>query len=150
MGSDMLGRASMGPDMAMDFQDHTLDDYQLDDIPGGIDMDMRGKSLSPLSRLSTPGADGQLLDDGDETYADASCPIATFDVRPMTQTQGTERENDGVDTEGKGYSKNTVKALGIIRHELKPADGDDDEEKVLSYRQMADKVCSPPYTVWLA
>lgn len=153
VGSDVLGRGSVGPDMGLDFADQSgaLDDYQLDvpEFDVGMDLDGRGKTPgTDRSRMSTPAADGGLLDDGEETYADATCPIAMFDSRPQTQTQtqtqGTEREAEAepADTEGKGYSKNTVKALAVIRRDLKPVDGDDVEEKVLSFRKMSDKVCS--------
>ncbi|KAJ6609858.1 Rec8 like protein-domain-containing protein [Mycena sp. CBHHK59/15] len=141
MGSDIMGRVgSMGPDGGIDFGDQgaPLEDYQLD-IPE-LDVDVRGKSAAPseLSRLSTPAPDGT-FDDGIENYADAACPIVMFDVRPSTQSQGVENGTESAENEGKGYSKNTVKALGIIRKELKPVDGDDNEDKVLSFRKMADK-----------
>ncbi|KAJ7647387.1 Rec8 like protein-domain-containing protein [Roridomyces roridus] len=135
--SDIAGRgASMGPDATLDFGEPTpVDDFQLD-VPE-FDVDLR-KSVAPseLSRLSTPAPNGT-FDEGVESYADAACPIVMFDVKP-SQTQGTD-ETEPVDNEGKGYSKNTVKALGIIRKELRPVDGDEDEEKVLSFRKMADK-----------
>ncbi|TFK44627.1 Rec8 like protein-domain-containing protein [Crucibulum laeve] len=146
MGSDILGRASLGPDAGFDFADQTggLEDYQLDvpefDAGGDYDMD-RGKSAAPTdrSRTSTPGLG---IEDGEDNYADATCPIALFDLRPsqsQTQTQATDREADTVDTEGKGYSKNTVKALGLIRKELQPTVDEEEEDKVLSFRKMADK-----------
>lgn len=152
--SDIMGRGSLGPDGIIDFGDQTagLDDFQLEvpefDLGMGGDMDMdreRSKSIAPsaLSRLSTPGPDGVILEEGDETYADAACPIAMFDVRPATQTQSqaTEKEVETqADNEGKGYSKNTVKALGIIRKDLHPVAGQEDQEKVLSFRKMSDKV----------
>jgi cohesin complex subunit SCC1 len=157
LGSDVLGRHSVGPDGIIDFGDQTggLDDYQLEvpefDMGAGGDMDIdraRSKSLAPsvLSRLSTPAPDGVVIEEGDETYADASCPIAMFDIRPsaQTQTQGTEGEAQTVDNEGKGYSKNTVKALGIIRKELQPVAGQEEMDKMLSFRKMSDKVCLLP------
>lgn len=152
--SDIMGRGSLGPDGIIDFGDQTagLDDFQLE-VPefdlgmgGEIDMDReRSKSIAPsaLSRLSTPGPDGVILEEGDETYADAACPIAMFDVRPATQTQSQAPEKEvetQADNEGKGYSKNTVKALGIIRKDLQPVAGQEDQEKVLSFRKMSDKV----------
>lgn len=152
--SDIMGRGSMGPDGVIDFADQTggLEDYQLDvpefDMGGGGDMDMdRGRSksvaLSALSRLSTPAPDGLPIEEGDETYADATCPIAMFDVRPstQTQTQGIEQETQTADNEGKGYSKNTVKALAVIRKDLQPVPGQEDQDKMLSFRKMSDKVC---------
>ncbi|KAF8210172.1 Rec8 like protein-domain-containing protein [Mycena galopus ATCC 62051] len=136
--SDLGGRAgSMGPDATFDF-DHgaaPLDEYPLE-VPTELEVDVRGKSAAPseLSRLSTPMQDG-MFDEGVESYADATCPIVMFDVK--TQSQAVEND-EPVENEGKGYSKNTVKALGIIRKELKPVDGED-EDKVLSFRKMADK-----------
>ncbi|KAJ7287591.1 Rec8 like protein-domain-containing protein [Mycena rebaudengoi] len=146
VGSDIMGRnGSVGPDGAFDFGDHgagALDDYQLD-VPE-LDANLRAKSAGPseLSRLSTPAADGMAFDEGVESYADATCPIVMFDVRPSTQSQGVDNDAEAAEpaeNEGKGYSKNTVKALGIIRKELKPVDGDEDEDKSVSFRKMADK-----------
>ncbi|KAJ7497237.1 Rec8 like protein-domain-containing protein [Mycena latifolia] len=142
MRSDLMGRAgSMGPDGAFDFGDQGagMDDYQLE-VPE-LDVDVRGKSAAPseLSRLSTPAPDGMAFDEGVQSYADATCPIVMFDVKPSTQSQAVENDAEPIENEGKGYSKNTVKALGIIRKELKPVDGDEDEEKILSFRKMADK-----------
>ncbi|KAJ7680265.1 Rec8 like protein-domain-containing protein [Mycena polygramma] len=140
--SDLLGRAgSLGPDGAFDFGDQGtagLDDYQLE-VPPELEVDPRRKSAAPseLSRLSTPMQDGMAFDEGVESYADAACPIVMFDVK--TQSQAVENDTEPIENEGKGYSKNTVKALGIIRKELKPVDGDDDETKTLSFRKMADK-----------
>ncbi|KAJ7462229.1 Rec8 like protein-domain-containing protein [Mycena galericulata] len=140
--SDIVGRGgSLGPDAAFDFGDHggaNLDDFQLE-VPE-LDVEVRGKSAAPseLSRLSTPAHDG-MFDEGVESYADATCPIVMFDVKPSTQSQAVDNDSDPVENEGKGYSKNTVKALGIIRKELKPTDGDEEEDKALSFRKMADK-----------
>lgn len=152
LGSDIMGRGSVGPDGIIDFADQTggLDDYQLDvpefDLPmGDIEMDRgRSKSAAPstLSRLTTPGPDGMPIEEGDENYADAECPIAMFDVRPATQTQTQTTEAPAAETDGKGYSKNTLKAVGIIRRELQPVAGQEDEDKSLSFKKMADKVRS--------
>lgn len=152
LGSDALGRSSLGPEPAIDFGDHAgvMDDYRLE-VPefdtgagaGDTNLDPRGRSksapLSELSRLSTPAPEEVPIEEGDETYADTECPIAMFDVRPssQTQTQGTEAEV--IDNESKGYSKNTVKALAIIRKELQPVAGEE-ETKTLSFRKMSDKV----------
>jgi len=123
-----------------------MDDFQMD-MGGGFEMGQdqldldgtRGKSTE-RSRMSTPVADGVLLEDGDENYADAACPIALFDLKPLTQTQETEIEPEVAGSDSKGYSKNTIKALGIIRRELKPVGNDEVQEKVLSFRAMSDKV----------
>lgn len=142
LGSDVLGAHDGG----LDFPDMGLggDDFQFD----AGDMDGRAKSAAPsaLSRLSTPALDAAaFLDDTEDTYADAACPIVMFDSRPNTQVE--EGQNEQVDKEveqsnadGKGYSKNTIKALGVIRRELKPIDGEDQGDKVLSFNNMSDKV----------
>lgn len=152
MNSDILGRHSVGPDGALDFGDNNamLDDFQMD-VPefemGPLELPMeRAKSaaLSELSRLSTPAPDNTTFhDEGEETYADASCPIAVFDSQPSSQPQGKEPEVD-TDTAGKGYSKNTGKALSIIRKELRPVADEGAQEKVLSFRKMSDKVSLEP------
>ncbi|KAF8919935.1 Rec8 like protein-domain-containing protein [Mucidula mucida] len=138
-----LGRASMGPDGGFDFGDQSghMEDFQLEVPPADIELGggMNGRaSVAPSerSRMSTPGFDG--LDDVVESYADETCPIAMFDVKPSTQSQLADREQEAADVEGKGYSKNTIKALSVVRRELKPLEGADDE-KVLGFQRMADK-----------
>jgi len=84
---------------------------------GGMDMggDMDG---IPEDRLSTPGIGDAGLGDG-ETYSDATCPIAMFDSRQtQSQSQVPGDESSNADEMGAGYSKNTIKALGLIRREL--------------------------------
>ena len=137
----------MGPDGTFEFDDQggvPLDDYQLA-LPE-MDVNVRGKSAAPseLSRLSTPAPEGA-YEEGVESYADAMCPIFMFDVKPSTQSQAVD---EPVENEGKGYSKNTVTALGIIRKELKPTDGDDDELRVLSFRNMSNKVGAQFFCQW--
>lgn len=146
LGSEAL-RGSVGPgDLNFDLGDNTLgmDDFQMP-IPeigdlAQADVDLgraRSKSAAPseltrLSRLSTPAVEGE----GDETYADADCPIAMFDSRSQSQSQ--EKEAEPAEHDGKGYSRNTVKALSIIRRELQ-SDEEEQQEKVLSFRQMSHK-----------
>jgi cohesin complex subunit SCC1 len=155
LGSDVLGRGSIGPEGILDFPDTSggIEEFQLE-VPGydgpmggDVDMGQRRRSLSaplsPLSRLTTPGPEGLPIEEGDESYADAACPIAMFDARPsssQTQTQTTEKEGPAGEHDEKGYSKNTIKAVAILRHELRPVAGEEDQEKVLSFRKMADKV----------
>jgi len=152
LGSEVLGRGSVGPGGGLDFGDNIgigMDDFQLDmggDFEMGGDQDLgraRSKSVAPTdrSRMSTPAADGVPIEDGDETYADATCPIAIFDIQP-SQSQEAENETEAITNEGKGYSKNTIKALGIIRKELQPVADEEGQEKVISFRKMSDKVCS--------
>lgn len=141
LASEALGgRASMAPDGGFDFGDITggLDEFQMDvggEFPVAHDelgLEQDKGAATEQSRSSTPAVDGE---EGEETYADLTCPIASFDVRP-SPTQAQEAAGDG---EGTGYSKNTVKALGIIRKELKPEDRENDEERVMSFRRMTEK-----------
>ncbi|KAJ3803183.1 Rec8 like protein-domain-containing protein [Lentinula aff. detonsa] len=139
--SDILGRRSMGPD-ALDFPDQSglIDDFQLDVPqfdPANVDLDRaRSKSAAPsvLSRLSTPAVDGVFPEEGEENYANAACPISAFDVQTQTQATGNEKDVQAVES----YSRNTLKAISVVRKELRPIEGDA-EEKVLSFKKMADK-----------
>ncbi|OBZ70610.1 Cohesin subunit rad21 [Grifola frondosa] len=146
IASEIIGRGSMGPGNDFTFGDNTVgaEDFQME-IPefdmGAGDMDLgraRSKSaaLSVLSRLTTPPPDGVQLEEGEESYADLTCPIAVFDDRAaQSQSQSVESSDDG-----KGYSRNTVKALSIIRRELRPTTGEEhDEEKVMSFKKMSEK-----------
>lgn len=138
LGSDILGgRASEGPGLEFNDDSRVVDDFEME-IPDTIapvdDQVMRERSksvLSDLSRLSTPAPENAPLDEGEETYADATCPIATFDDR-SSQLQEANQQDDG-----KGYSKNTVKALRIIRQDLQPGAGE--SAKVMSFKQMSEK-----------
>ena len=132
------GRASFAPEGGFDFGDVSggMDDFQMDvggDFPVAHD-EMgadRARSVAPSerSRLSTPAVDAE---EGEGTYADVSSAIAMFDVRSSSQSQESANE-----VEGKGYSRNTVKALGIVRKELQPED--DEEEKMISFAQISHK-----------
>ncbi|KAI6157783.1 Rec8 like protein-domain-containing protein [Pisolithus tinctorius] len=140
-GEALGPRASLAPDSGgFEFGDMTgvVDDFQMD-VPGEFptaqeDLRVeRARSVAPseLTRLSTPGVEGE----EEESYADLTCPIAAFDVRPLPSTQS--QETDG-DTDSKGYSKNTVKALAIIRKELQPGH-DNGQAAVMSFSKMAQK-----------
>ncbi|KZV63378.1 hypothetical protein PENSPDRAFT_616694 [Peniophora sp. CONT] len=133
------GRAPSEGGLQFSDQPQIFDDYQLD-VPfdaadtGLPPIPARAGSRAPseLSRLSTPGIDED--PDMKETYADLECPIAVFDER------GSSAAADTTGADGKGYSKNTVKALRILRHELRPeAEGGDAGDKVLSFNQMSTK-----------
>jgi cohesin complex subunit SCC1 len=119
-----------------------LDDYQLE-LPNEeaevVLPKARSVSAAPSirSRLSTPAGDGWM--EGEESYADATCPIAMFDSR-QTQTQEEQEAETLEMPEEKGYSKNTVKALGFIRKELQAASDDDMEDPSMSFNVMATKV----------
>lgn len=131
------GRSSsiVGGDAGLDF------DHQFD--AGGLDMDFEGGFDVDVSKRSVTGTPGPDFEDED-AYADPDCTIAMFGAKPsqtQTQTQASdELELPADGNEGKGYSKNTVKALGVLRKELAPSDDDADSAKVASFNGMANKV----------
>ncbi|KZT66397.1 hypothetical protein DAEQUDRAFT_715099 [Daedalea quercina L-15889] len=141
LGSDVLGRPSVAPgDLEFDntggADDFQLPEFQMDTGAEVLPEVGREKSaaLSELTRLSTPPPDIP-MEEGAESYADVACPIAIFDDRTSSQTESQASASD----DGKGYSKNTVKALAVIRKELKPTPGQEQQEKVVSFRQMSQK-----------
>lgn len=137
VGSEMLGRESIGPGFEFD---NTLgmEDFQMD--IGGNDVApvelIRDKSVAPseLTRMSRASTPALALEEGEESYADLECPIVAFDIKSSSQVS----ESDSSD--GKGYSKNTIRALGIVRKDLEPVQG---EDKVMSFKHMATKVRLP-------
>lgn len=145
LGSDVMP----GPGVDLDFggtDDFQMDvDFQVDaskDLSAVHDK-IKASKAGDGTRLSTPAVD---FAEDIETYADLDCLIASFDVRP-TQTQTTiqsqmqEEQGDGDERDQKkGYSKNTVKALSIIRKELDPTADPESEEKVMSFAKMSEKV----------
>lgn len=145
VGSDVLGRESVGPGFEFDNAGLGMEDYQMD--MGGEDIPpvelVRDKSVAPseltrMSRASTPAVEAA---EGEETYADLECPIAVFDMKGSSQVS---EDSAGANSDGKGYSKNTVRALGIVRKDLEPAEGDG-EDKVMSFNHMATKVTTLTY-----
>ena len=80
------------------------------------------------------------LEEGDESHEDVTCPIALFDDQTVaSQSQSQSQTSEGSDDE-KGYSKNTVKALAVIRRELQPNAVEPEEDKYMSFNNMAQKV----------
>jgi cohesin complex subunit SCC1 len=143
VGSEVLGRESIGPGFEFDNTGLGMEDFQMDLDIGGNDLPpvelIRDKSVAPseltrMSRASTPA-----LEEGEESYADLECPIVAFDIKASSQVS----ESDTSD--GKGYSKNTIRALGIIRKDLEPVQG---EEKVMSFKYMATKVRFLTTNLW--
>ena len=138
----------MGP--GADFQFDTtgagVEDFQMDipEFQGPEEQRERSKSLAPseLTRLSEPPPD-PFLEEGDESHADVTCPIALFDDRTVanqsqSQSQSQTQASEGSD-DGKGYSKITVKALAVFRRELQP-NAEEPEDKYMSFNNMAQKV----------
>jgi hypothetical protein len=84
------------------------------------------------------------------------CPIGFFDARnrsdgapieSQSQTQAAasqylvEDEASQADARERGFSQNTVKAVGFLRNEFSDGDGGIDENKTISFREKATKVC---------
>jgi len=143
--SEALGRISLEP--GLDFETAApLEEFQMpvvEDVPMpdvSIEQEEiprpRSVSIAPShrSRMSTPALENPPFDETEPTYADSTCPIAMFDEKgaPSQAPPETETQRDD-----KGYSRNTIKALGLIRGELQVEEGG--AEKVMSFNQMANK-----------
>ena len=135
-----LDRKSPGIDAGFEFPDASavMDDFELE-VPLGLDMhDERARSVpTDRSRLSSLGPDAVSCDD-------LTCPISIFDVRQPTQPSqpgDMDQEQPEIAEHDKhGYSKNTMKALGLIRKELQADLEDEAEPKMLSFTKMSHKV----------
>ena len=120
-----------------------MDDFELV-VPIGLDMDdERAGSVvaTDRSRQSSLGPDAV-------SYGDSTCPISTFDVRQPTQPSqladvDQQEQPEIAEHDKHGYSKNTMKALGLIRKELQPGLEEEAERKILSFTKMSHKVGFP-------
>ena len=97
-----------------------IDDFQFP-VDDSLHIDQQPAASSP-SRAPP----GDLFDESARVYAEDDCPVAMFDTQPMTQdstTASPQKHQDGKEKEETvnkdGYSRNTVKAIGLLRHELK-------------------------------
>lgn len=139
LGSDILGGRALSERGDLEFADQSGlagEDFemQVPEFVAAADETLeRARSvLSDLSRLTSPAPTNAPLDEGEgRTFADAECPIATFDDRSAQSQEQADHAEDG-----RGYSKNTVKALRIVRQELQP-EPRARAEKVMSFNAMA-------------
>ncbi|PIL35854.1 hypothetical protein GSI_01514 [Ganoderma sinense ZZ0214-1] len=123
-----------------------VEDFQMEipEFQGPEEQRGRSKSLAPseLTGLSEPPLD-PFLEEGDENHADVTRSVALFDgyrtvaSQSQTQSQGPSEGSD----DGKGYSKNTVKARAVIRRELQPNTEEPEEDRYTSFNNMAQKRC---------
>lgn len=133
----------VGYDGGIDFGDQSahLEEFQLD-VPE-VDQELgegREKSvLTDKSRQSSLALDA----DYEERLVDGSCPVAIFDVSQPSQAQGVDGDQDEPENE-KGYSKNTIKALSLIRRVLQPVGDEDAQAKTISFKNMTNNVCHLP------
>jgi len=148
--SEALGRVSLEPGLEFgisapveEFQIPVVEDVPMPDVSVEQEEIPRGRSVSIApshrSRIPTPGLETEDLpfDETEPTYADSTCPIAMFDERGAASQAPPEAEGQPDD---KGYSRNTIKALGLIRGELQTEETG--AEKVMSFNEMANKVGS--------
>lgn len=127
-------------------------DGDMDVAPMGVDINMNFEdNVAPYKRVeglvddtrSTPGFLGD--EDPNRTYDDLGCPIGIFDLRPQGDKQSGETqpeaqaESEVQEGVMKGFSKNTVRALGIVQREL-AEDAFGGEDKALSFEKTSQKV----------
>lgn len=125
---DESGGIGMDMDMGVDMGDMRFD------IDESLQLPTNHKAAS---RHTTPGADDHGFAGG-RSYADVDCPVAMFDTKATTSQQnGVENEAHPTPND-KGYSKNTMKALRLLRKELQPSE--EDAEPLLSFAAATDKV----------
>ncbi|KAF8894892.1 Rec8 like protein-domain-containing protein [Gymnopilus junonius] len=149
-GEDFLGvvdQSTLDIDAGFNFADQSgaLDDFQLDMAEAELDLDQhRAKSVfTDRSRLSSVVPEGV---DDEPVSLDVTCPISVFDVSQASQSQAAETEQEVADVPGRekhGYSKNTVKALSLVRRELQPQptpdSRDEQDQKTVNFQRMANK-----------
>ena len=144
--SEALGRMSLEPGLEFEtaapveeYQMPVVEDVPMPDVSVEQEEIPRARpaSVAPSqrSRMSTPALENPPFDETEPTYADLACPIAMFDERGAPSQAPSEAETQ---QDGKGYSRNTVKALGLLRNELRAEE--DGAEKVVSFHEMANKV----------
>lgn len=147
-----LPQADFGQSMdgGFEFADQSgaIDNFELELPEADVHMEPEERARSVFtdrSRYSSVEPDG--LEYTRAAGYDGTCAISIFDVSlpsQATQSQavGGEQEAEPVEGDKHGYSKNTVKALGLIRKELQPAVNEDDEPapEGLSFKKMSVKV----------
>lgn len=136
-----LERKSPGIDAGFEFPDPSavIDDFELG-VPIELDIDNE-RARSVVTDRSRQSSLGPIA----VSYDDSTCPISTFDVRQPTQAsqQADVEQPEIAEHDKHGYSKNTMKALGLIRKELQPGLEEEAERKTLSFTKMSHKVGFP-------
>ena len=130
-------------DAGLEFPDQSglVDDFQLEIPEVGQDLD-GGRARSVVTDRSRQSSIAPGMIDEDGHVMDDSCPVAIFDVGQPSQTQASQAvDQDQAENQENqtGYSKNTIKALGLIRKELQPTE-DDEPVKAMSFKKMTTKV----------
>jgi len=125
---DESGGIGMDMDMGVDMGDMRFDIDESLQLP---------VNQNVASRHTTPGADDHGFAGG-RSYADADCPVAMFDTQAASSQQNGAEDEAHPTPNDKGYSKNTLKAVRLLRKELQPSE--EDEEPILSFAAATDKV----------
>jgi len=125
---DESGGIGMDMDMGVDMGDMRFDVDESLQLPA---------NQKAASRHTTPGADDHGVGGG-PSYADVDCPVAMFDTQATSTLQTGAEDEVHYPPNDKGYSKNTLKALGLLRKELQPSE--EDAEPSLSFAAATDKV----------
>lgn len=111
---------------------------------------MPERAMSEVRSVRAPSLAPSVMTSPDD------CPIGFFDTRsrsdgtnPESQSQGqatasqyiVEDEASQADARERGFSQNTVKAVGFLRNEFSNEDGQIDEDKRISFQEKSKKVC---------
>ncbi|PPQ99730.1 hypothetical protein CVT24_009713 [Panaeolus cyanescens] len=131
-------------DASFDFPEEQplVDDFQLDVPDVNLELGNNERARSVMTDRSRSRMSSIAPEEADHVPGDAACPVSIFDTA-LQATQGTQPQDAEVATADKsGYSKNTVKALGLIRQELSPSEDDEgqhEEDRSLSFKTMTHK-----------
>lgn len=152
-GAGIGGDFGAGADFTLGGEGMDVDvpEIQLD-LDKATPVPQRHRSVSRLvdDTRSTPGlGDDDLGAVGIDAYDSQSCTIGLFDIRSSrdsgskgdTQTQSQTQEVEEIErsteqVQSKGYSKNTVKAIAVIKKGLEAEK--DEEDPFLSFNKVAE------------
>ncbi|KZT57763.1 hypothetical protein CALCODRAFT_508610 [Calocera cornea HHB12733] len=159
MGDDVLGAGGLHDDQQFMFDesggDAPMMDIEMDrdgwgvsgrqgtPRPGSKAAEAHAASEAVYSRMSTPYFDDMTGDVGGVSYGNLTCPIEIFDTRQKDDTQAPAEGEEDVNAqvaEAKqhGFSKNTLKAVAILKRELHTTAAAAQEKK-LSFNQVSQK-----------
>ena len=134
LGSDVLRRSidfDIAPTVAEDRGPHF--DDQMDVRPDTFELELDMPSTFPHASKSPQ--EPELTHVVDETLADDSCPLAVLGSGPLHHSQDAEP------SVGRGgFSKNTLRAMEIIRKELSSS-APGRKPTTLNFQALSDKAC---------
>ncbi|KZO98938.1 hypothetical protein CALVIDRAFT_596534 [Calocera viscosa TUFC12733] len=161
MGDDVFGAGGLHDDQQFMFDESGGDaptmDIEMDrdgwgvsgrqgtPRPGSKAAEARAASEAVYSRMSTPYLDDMAGDVGSVSYGNLTCPIEVFDVRQKDDTQAAPAAEDEEDVNAQvaeakqhGFSKNTLKAVAILKKELHGT-ATAVQDKKLSFNEVSQK-----------